>query len=144
MQRVQGSLKNKITATDMLEERAKVAFDQQELQVYLHGGEENFKGHKAMMDVMSHPELKNHHKFYEMTPEEQQHDLMKRTSFLWNDPALHKKHFTDYRPTEAPYHDWYCSYQGLIPGIGLQYSMFYVAVDGLASKEQKKTWMPLI
>jgi len=55
----------------MLEERAKVAFDQQELQTYLYGGEENLNGLKALFNELERPELRNHHKFYEMTPEEQ-------------------------------------------------------------------------
>ena len=35
---VLGSVKNKIVASDLLEERKKCAFDQDELKDFLHGG----------------------------------------------------------------------------------------------------------
>jgi hypothetical protein len=38
-----GSVKNKIVSTDLLVERANIAFDQQELRVYLNGGEEAYE-----------------------------------------------------------------------------------------------------
>ena len=55
--RVQGSLKNKIVATDLLEERAKCAFDQEELRVAVHGGPEEWKLQKGYFDLFEHPEI---------------------------------------------------------------------------------------
>ena len=68
---VLGSVKNKIVASDLLEERKKCAFDQEELKVFLHGGPLVLQKKLNYLKIISHPELANHHKFYEMTPHEQ-------------------------------------------------------------------------
>lgn len=67
-----GSVKNNIVASDLEKERANIAFDQKEMQVYLHGGEDPYNAKMHYHRIFDkHPELRNHHKFYEMTPHEQ-------------------------------------------------------------------------
>lgn len=68
--RVLGSIKNKITATDLIEERKNCDFDQEKLRVILHGGELSYKLYKDVIDEMTVPELKNHYGFMEMDPNE--------------------------------------------------------------------------
>lgn len=67
-----GSARNNIVASDLIEERKNIDFDQQEMKVYLNGGQDpyNMKMHYHSI-FNKHPELHNHHKFYEMTPHEQ-------------------------------------------------------------------------
>lgn len=70
-----GSIKNKIVAQDLLEERSHKNFDQEELTVALFGGKEeltDFREHIALME--SDPILRNTEKWYDMTREEQMHD----------------------------------------------------------------------
>ena len=64
-----GSVKAKIVASDLLDERKKCTFDQKELQKLLLGGEEVMKSTLEMRNlILKHPaELGNHHKFHEMS-----------------------------------------------------------------------------
>ena len=64
-----GSVKAKIVASDLLDERKKCTFDQKELQKLLLGGEEVMKSTLEMRNlILKHPaELGNHHKFLEMS-----------------------------------------------------------------------------
>lgn len=74
-----GSVRNKIVASDLLEERNKCAFDQQELRVLILGGQHIFDKKTEFHRILEkHPELANHHKFFEMTPEEQQTDIWRK------------------------------------------------------------------
>jgi hypothetical protein len=64
-----GSVKAKIVASDLLDERKKCTFDQKELQKLLLGGEEVMKSTLETRNlILKHPaELGNHHKFHEMS-----------------------------------------------------------------------------
>jgi len=46
--KVAGSIKNKVVATDMLEERAKIQFDQTELQEFIQGPQLSY--YKAIIE----------------------------------------------------------------------------------------------
>ena len=37
---------------------------------------------------------------------------------------------------------WVNLFQGLLPGVGLHYTMFQMSVMNLSSEDQKKRWMP--
>ena len=71
MKRTAGSIKNKVTATELLEERAKCNFDKSQMieqfyhEKWIH---ETFSA--IAKDMNDYPELANTHKFYEMTPAE--------------------------------------------------------------------------
>lgn len=66
-----GSIKNKIVASDLLEERSKCAFDKEELEVLVKGGPANKKEFDLYGSIFDrHPELANNHKFFEMTVDE--------------------------------------------------------------------------
>lgn len=63
-----GSAKRGIVSSDLLEERAKVAFDQGELRVLLQGGEEiNRKWCQTVDLVGNDPVLRNSLEFNDMT-----------------------------------------------------------------------------
>jgi acyl-CoA oxidase len=71
--RIEGSLKNKIVASSLQEERDKCAFDRSEVTTMLFGGTEEEKlWDKYTGLIAKHPELANHHRFFEMTPDEKQ------------------------------------------------------------------------
>ena len=58
--RRQGSVKNKIVASDLAEERAKCDFDTQEMLMFVSGGQEALDLNKTTMDtIKEHPELHN-------------------------------------------------------------------------------------
>jgi acyl-CoA oxidase len=69
--RVPGSVKNKITATEILEERAKCDFDQKQMEIIFFHDKVTLKAYREVQDDMDkYPEIANTHKFYEMTREE--------------------------------------------------------------------------
>ena len=66
--RVAGSMKKKVVASELQEERAKCAFDQKEMGLFLGGGQAEFDyTMKYLLLMDKHPELANHFKFYDMT-----------------------------------------------------------------------------
>ena len=54
-----------------------------------------------------------------------------------------QKYFYDTNPAKLPYWLWHNAWQGLLPGVGLHYSMFWLSLKYLSSPEQLKKWMPL-
>ena len=85
MSRKTGSIKKGIVAPDLLEERAKCAFDQQELTEWVMGDKEKTKRWKHFIDLFgADPELRNKVEFYDLTPHEMQEDLWKRINVLYN------------------------------------------------------------
>ena len=89
MKRSTGSVKKGIVAPDLLEERAKCAFDQEEMRTFISGGPEREQKWKEIVDSFgADPTLSNHIDFYDMTPHEMQEDLWKRINTLY---TKHKK-----------------------------------------------------
>ena len=137
-----GSVKRGIVSPDLLEERAKLAFDQEELATFLVGGPERDADWKMISDIFGNdPEIRNHIGFYDMTPHEMQEDLWKRINALFK---KHKALFFERNIISYPYTDWMGYFQGLLPGVGLTISMFRTSVENLASEEQKAKWLPQI
>ena len=99
-----GSVKRGVVSPDLLEERAKCAFDQDELRVFLHGSQERLDLWKQVVDQFGADDgIRNSIEFYDMTPHEMQENLWRRINVLW------QKHrdlvFT--KPMIAPpYVDW--------------------------------------
>lgn len=142
MQRVNGSWKNKIVASDLQEERDRCAFDQEEMRVMLHGGKEAWDIQRYFFDLQKkHPQLHNHHHFFEMTPEEKQTDLWKRMRFI---QTHYPEIFVNTDTGRYPYFMWGHIFQGLVPGVGLHYTMFKMAVMNLSNEAQRNKWGPLI
>ena len=139
MQRT-GSIKRGIVSPDLLEERAKLAFDQKELATFLAGGPEREQGWKHWVDTYgADPVLRNKVGFYDLTPHEAQEDLWKRINVLYQ---KHKTAMFEKPMIAPPYVDWIGYFQGLLPGVGLTISMFRLSVENLASEEQKAKWLP--
>ena len=104
MIRKTGSVKKGVVAQDLLDERAKLAFDQNEMQLYLTGGEYRVQKWKEMVDLMGNdPGLRNHLEFYEYTPHEMQEDLWKRINVLYQ---KHKERFFVQPTIAPPYTEW--------------------------------------
>ena len=80
-----GSVKKGIVAPDLLEERAKCAFDQAEMRTFIAGGPEREQKWREIVDLFgADPTLRNHIDFYDMTPHEMQEDLWKRINTLYS------------------------------------------------------------
>lgn len=80
---IQGSWKNKITASEITEERAKSANDKEELAILFFGSREVYDDFTLSQKVLaSHPTTVNSHHFYEMTREEQHRDWMKKMNHI--------------------------------------------------------------
>jgi len=141
-QRVPGSVKNKVVATDLLEERANCNFDQEKLRVILHGGELQFKIYKDMLDDFSVPELRNTFAYMEADVNEKQIDMWKRMKYMYE--HLGAKYIKNNPSFDFPYVHWPLSFQGQPPAFGLHTSMFWLTIENLSNDEQKARWMPEI
>jgi hypothetical protein len=142
---MKGSVKNQTVAVELAQERGRCDFDQYELTVLMAGGtdllRETIEMHK---EFGTHPELINHFKFYELTPDEQQRDLWARTKFIKSNPELSQKYFQNHDPCSYPFKLWVNYFQGSPPGISLSLSMFMITVQNMANQEQRERWLPLI
>jgi hypothetical protein len=66
---IHGSILNKVTSSDLLEERAKCNFDQKELwNIFYSRPEENAERAQVEFDIANDPKLALTHKYYEWTP----------------------------------------------------------------------------
>jgi len=100
-----GSIKNKIVAGELLEERARLDFDQQELAVNCFG-KELVGCLNLQYDLMrKHPRFANSHKWYEMTREEQYQDWLEKLKFIWDNMPEHRSEFFN-KETYMGFH-WY-------------------------------------
>ena len=117
-----GSVKNKITAPELLKERQNIDFDRAEIKNIFWKDEKSKMIHdKATADVLNDPELALTHKFYEMTRQEKQTWLMKRANHLYFKSAEDRKvYFTD---GNHPQFNWTWAHIGQSP-IGLHGTMF--------------------
>lgn len=79
-----GSWKNKVVATEVLEERAKLDFDQTDLKNTVIFDPDYLEVYEnARKDKVNHPAIRNTHKYYEMSPEEKQLFYMKKLNYMW-------------------------------------------------------------
>ena len=90
-----GSMKNKIVATELIEERAKCNIDQYELLVLFAGSVEQaeilVQEQKIILDD---PGMQTEFEFYDMTREEQMYYWMKKLNYLWfNKPKQRAAYF---------------------------------------------------
>jgi len=138
-----GSVNNKIVSPDLIKERQNCQFDQQELKVFLYGGQAVYEKCTEFEKLMvKHPkELGNNHKFREMSLTEKQTDLWRRIRFLH---THYPEVYLNDKIMEYPYNSWSDYIQGLLPGVGLNYSMFTSVIQVMANKEQKDYWLPLL
>ena len=127
--RVQGSIKNKVTATELVEERARCNFDKEELKaMFMTDPEGKHIMEKALKDQMEDPNLALTHKFYEMEPAERQLMWMKKLNYLWFNKDR-KFYFTD---GNSPEYNWIWQYHGQ-PPIGLHMTMFRQSIETFSS-----------
>lgn len=106
-----GSIKEKRVSPDLLEERAKCNFNQEELTEIIYGGkelrDEYLSWHK---DMEKDPILQNNEKFYEMTREEMMENQMRKIKRLYE--LNREKYFFKQKATYNAY--FYSSLQGLV------------------------------
>lgn len=88
----------------MLEERAKLAFDADEMRVFANGGKKVFQIEKEFGELIAkHPKLQNTFDFYSMTAHEAQTELWDRIKYIdQNIPDLFKKS----QVNEYPFFFW--------------------------------------
>ena len=78
---IHGSIKNKITSSDLIEERAKKDFTGSFLDLYHQPTLNRTKESYAFME--SDPRLVNTHKFYDMTRKEMMSEQMFKTNVAY-------------------------------------------------------------
>lgn len=79
-----GSLKNKIVSADLLDERAKCDFDQAQVTDLFFCGRRHFELFLKWSELVdSDPVLRNDPSWYEMTREEMQECLVRKTRRLY-------------------------------------------------------------
>ena len=99
-----GSVKRGIVAQDLLDERAKLAFDQEELSEFVGGGADRNNIWKKHVDRFGADDrLRNYIGFYDYTPNEMQIDLWKRIRVLYEN---HQEDYFGKAGVGPPYVDW--------------------------------------
>lgn len=88
--------------------------------------------------------MTNTFKFYELNVDEQQQDLWRRIKFMYQHKELSQKYFKNYEVLKFPFKPWLHYFQGPLPGLGLNYSMFLTTVQIMANDEQRKRWLPRV
>lgn len=110
-QPIQGSIKNKIVASDLLEERKKINFDNKELALITWNGQEDYSRILGLYgDLKEDPLKQSSEKWYDMTREEQQENALKRLRRYYD--THREKYFTGFK---FSYYPWSTiSFQGLV------------------------------
>ena len=98
----EGSILDKRVAADLLAERAKCNFDRKEMTLWLWRHQENLDQQRGWLeDMRKAPDLlPAHHRFYEMTPDEQREHLGQRMLKL--SEIDRAKYFTEFDPMRGP------------------------------------------
>lgn len=124
---VHGSIKNKITSSDLLEERAKKDFTGSFLDLYHQPTVQRAKEVYAFME--SDPRLHNSHKFYDMTRQEMMTEGLRKANVAYQ--LGKQKWFLDHDPKEI---HWSYSHLGLSP-VTLHYTMFLNTITAMMTAE---------
>lgn len=125
-----GSIKRKIFNPDLLEERAKCTFDQNELKSLIHIPESIAMVEKLVNNSIKHPEINFDYKYFDMTREEQ---------MKWHWEDLQRKLKVDYDLYMYNMESGVSSPVMTTPGIApylLHYGMFQSGVIKLGTDEQ--------
>lgn len=130
--RVLGDMKNKIVASELVDERANCNFDQSEMKKILMPDEvSNQIRDQVAKDIQSDPEIawSVSEKYYEMSREEIQHMWMKKLNHLWN----FNKNFYFKKGLTSSY-NWYWAHLGQ-PPFGLHVTMFKDSIETFCDDE---------
>ena len=104
---VAGSMKNKVTATELVLEREKCEINKDQVCNFLFGDKEFLADTKKVIKEMKDdPMLANNHHFYEMTVKEKRIHQYKKLNHIWNTyPDRRKEFFGGYeKPNKC---NWY-------------------------------------
>lgn len=97
-----GSIEKGIVSPDLLEERQKCNFDTEELAVILNYGKDKLDQLRAWKKVAdADPILRNTHKYYDMTREEQMVNGFQKVKRAYE--LDKKQYFHDIKPTDYNY-----------------------------------------
>lgn len=110
-----GSIKRKIVNPDLIEERAKCNFNQQELAEFVAGKDNLDEMRIIKEEILKDPNLQTGLSFYKMTREEQHANWWRIISAAYNNPRLREPHFT--RNSERKSLSFAWSY--MFPGISI-------------------------
>lgn len=128
-----GSWKNKITASEFVEERARCDFDREELAKCLIGEETMGIINETMDDMRDHPEIASCPEYYEMDPAEKQKWWFKKLNYIWfNMPEKREKYFN---PPRSLRMTWWWVHKGQSPCV-YHWIMFKTALEICADDEQ--------
>jgi Acyl-coenzyme A oxidase N-terminal len=99
-----GSIKNKIVASDLEEERKKCNFDQKELSTLIWGGKQEYERILDVWgDLKADKGLQVTEKWYDMTREELMEDGLRRLKRYYD--THRQKYFEGFVPHYIP---WWC------------------------------------
>ena len=135
-----GSVKRGIVNPDLLEERAKCNFDQDELKYYIFGTDLVTMVEKVSDYITTHPEMKSGIDYYEMTREEKFKVWWRRYRHIMESEEAHPW-LTGNSKKPVDHFSW--SY--LLPGqspLTLHHSMFNHSLDNFGTEEQRAHYLP--
>ena len=125
-------MKRGIVAPDLIEERAKCDFDQDELREFLAGGADSLAVQKETYDMFgSDPELRNYLAFNDLSQEEKKISLLKLIRTL---KLKYERFLPEIRLMDRPIKDFFSYPQGQVPG-SMSLTMFRLSFENLANEE---------
>ena len=135
-----GSIKNKITNPDLLEERNKVTFDRDECMTFMMGDDWISDFADFQQDIKDHPELCPDFSYYDMTREEKIEQWWIRYNRL---SAINKERYFGESQKNERHGLWSLLYVGPSP-TSVHFSMFFKTIEFLGSEQQAAELIPHI
>jgi acyl-CoA oxidase len=133
-----GSIKDKITNPDLLEERAKCTFDQREMEVFFFSKEVAELTDDLVVECKKHPEMTDlGFEWYDMTREERHEYWIKKWNIMSS--INREKYITDIKIAN----NWWWAYyfMGFSP-LHLHHTMFKKTIENLGSEKQVADLIP--
>lgn len=112
------------------------------MQDFLYDGLEHLNWYKESFAFFDNDNTRNSLKFYELSPSEMQKHLITKIKWLYDNHG--KTYFKQFELLKYPYYQWPDYFLGLLPGIGLHISMFWLSIENLSNEEQKARFMPML
>lgn len=135
-------MKRGIVNPDLLEERQKCAFDQDELTRFIVGEDVVQEMHDLIDFIRKEPKMQVELKFLEEDRNQQMTHWWRIIHTLYSNPIFKKKFFTGNSAKNQLRFCWSYLFNGTSP-LHLHQTMFTKSISFLGNKEQNERWIPL-
>lgn len=137
-----GSIKRGIVNPDLVEERAKCNFDQEQAYKLYYDEDIRSEMEWVFRLLKKYPQVKTAPTFYEMSRREKFVEWWDRFKIIMQDPEFNEKLLNNSHKQSQNWH-WWFFFGGTSP-MTLHQQMFTKTIKELASEEQVKHYLPLL